>query len=311
MLLSCPLKFGVDADRKYFKRKMKICAKRIVEEYMEDNMKAPYGNKARPALFAPSAFNIYFGENAGYEKNRLVRYQYGSCTGNCSIGLDPRHLTIFPLFPELNDLRNLVRDRCKRHFAERPDVCCDFNQVSIKLYYHGKVLKLHTDLDFDELHLDVIDKNNSQLPMSTVALCTLGDDKVLQFVAFEGGGTGKPVKGTKPVAFTQKNFSCIVLDPSDEYLDCLGKFWKHESFLVDKKQGVCMTLAFRVVKTSAAVYAKNNKLVDKTVPGTGKKRKQFDDGWELIRENHDEYNKKKTETLLHIRNVLGKYYNRE
>ncbi len=287
-LYSCELPWGksYSVAQKRTDKLVKVIVKRIVLNNMIDNMKAPMGNPAQPALFAPSAFNIYFGANVGATTVGCVkRAAYATYSGNASIGLDPRFAILNHIDSEMEELRYLIQNHVMRHYKDSEDpVDCNFNHMSVKVYYNKKRINAHTDIEFNKQHTKPKD-SNSQVPMTPVAIMCLGDEKYLQFIKFEGAGKGKQVTQQRGLTFLQERRKIIVLDPRDEYLDPCGTYWKHRSTLMDADNGVCVSLMFRVVKAELNVRCENNRIVNAKVGGTGAKKRQFDKGWRKIGNN--------------------------
>ena len=91
-----------------FKRILQKSIKTVVDHYIIDNMKSPNSNRAMPALFAPTSFDIYFGMNRQHPTcQTILRTAYATGSGVTSIGLDPRHARINHMFPSLNDLTQI------------------------------------------------------------------------------------------------------------------------------------------------------------------------------------------------------------
>jgi len=98
-------------------------------------------NPAMMALFSPSSFDIYFGDNLLLKGNKMVRTAYAQGSGVNSIGLDPRYAKIHHLFPQLSGLRKLVITAVKQFYADNNEFgifYCEFNHVSVKLCFNDK-----------------------------------------------------------------------------------------------------------------------------------------------------------------------------
>ena len=299
-------------SRQKFNRLLSNSVQKIVANHLKDNMKAPFNNPAKPALFAPSSFNIYFGDNIGtpVKRRQVVRAAYATNSGALSIGLDPRHAKLNYMYPALSDLRDIVREKMKEHYSSSPHINCDFNHVSVKVYFQGKKTKAHTDIEFNWQHTQP-KLGNSQVPSTPVAIVCLGDDKYLKFIEYCGEGKGEKVLDKKSceksITFLQKNRSIIVLDPRDEELNERNTFWKHKSELEDPKNGVSVSLMFRVVQASTLVHSDTGFLVNPKVPGTGVKEKQFDKGWREIKKNGT-YRIRHDTILKEICSALAEHY---
>ena len=299
-----------DAYRYYLHK----CVDIIVNNYIHDNMKAPGSNPAKPALFSPSSFNIYFGKDiCVVEDGSCVRTAYATGSGSSSIGLDPRYAKIEKMFPELEELCSIVNKMVNRHYERQglQHFCCRMNHVSVKVYFQGKRTNEHTDIQFDRRHEAPVE-NNLQIPGTPVGIAMAGDTKYLKFHQYKWNAKGgKDLKGEfvktkRQLNMIQNNNSLIVLDPRDEYLDKTGTyFWKHSSQLKDERNGVAITLMFRCVSGRKLVH-EDGDFVDKTIPGTGRKKKQFDDGWRKLRQNFAAYNCSKEECLLLLQKLANK-----
>jgi hypothetical protein len=310
-------------ERRTFKGLLKSCAKRIIESYIYDNMKAPLWNPAQPALFAPSSFDIYFGENKFRDNELICRPAYGSGSGSSTVGLDPRFARLHAMFPELCDLRELVQKHLERQYKmDNMTMNCKFNQASVKLYYDKKVTRNHCDIAFKAGHKEPT-KNNSQVPGTPVVICVVGDTKMLEFTQYKVREMEKLIttkKGvikkrkawvTQPtgrkVRFVQDNACVILMDGRDEFLSNENTFWKHKSYLVDPQNGVSMSIMFRVVQNTSFVEPVTGLKPNATVGGKGKKEKQFNKGWKEIENDLENYQKRHDTVVGKIRRVLKEY----
>jgi hypothetical protein len=251
-------------------------------------MKAPGSNEASPALLTPSSFDIYFGENISKPSSDVVvRSAYAMGSGQGSIGLDPRHKKFRHIFPKLSQLRDLLKWQVERHYAEQQmDVNCNFNQVSVKIYFNNKKTNIHTDTQFDNNHVAV--ESNSQVPQTPVVIATIGDNKLLTFEEFSRSVCGEKKvvhvsKGTRELKFYQKSGSIFLMDHRDEEINKNGMFWKHSSHLEDGKNGCSISILFRVSQVSAVVIPGVDNLANPVMYGAGKKEQQFNRGWRLMR----------------------------
>ena len=263
---------------------LKECVKEIANKHIEDNMKAPNRNAAKPALLSKPSFNIYFGDNLDKPSiSEVVRSGYATGSGQGTIGLDPRFKTLRHIFPKLSRLRDLMRLQVQRHYEEMGmNVNCEFNHVSVKIYFDGKTTEAHTDISFDDKHRPT--PNNSQLPGTPVVIATIGDNKLLQFHEYFRTDSGNVVKGTRKLTFLQKSGSIILLDHRDEELNNHRMFWKHSSKLVDEKTGCCISLMFRVTQARQTVLPRSGRLSNPVMYGTGVKERQFNAGWKKMKE---------------------------
>lgn len=317
---SCYLRFG--GKHGHGKRQLSLlmstCVDLLLEHYLIDNLKAPNSNAAHSALTqSPTAFDMYFGMNIrSVDKEYVERAAYGIGSGISSLGYDPRNFFINQFFPELVTLNNLVKKRVKEHYMERNYMernfsppCC-FNQVSVKLYYDGKKCHQHTDLNFNRTHTAPT-KNNSQLPGSAVAIVTYGDSKFLEFVRHEVQNSKTSVsKLPAVIRMPQDHLDLILLDPRDEFLGRFNAFWTHRSQLVQPNTGVGMAFMFRVTQMSTVVDHRSGLLQAPKIGGTGKKEKQFDNGWKHIENNWDNYTTSIAATMAKIKEGLAPYINK-
>jgi len=299
-------------ERRTFKRLLKICAQRIVTKYMHDNMKSPGSNPAKSAFLTPSSFDVYFGANTCVTicdgEIIAIRTAYAIGAGTGSIGLDPRHHAIHHIFPELEWLCRLVKEKVEAHYElQRHNTNCDFNQVSVKVYFNNKKTRRHTDIHFRPGHIEPA-KSNSQKPNTPVAIAVIGDPKLLKFHQYRLSSDGDSSPTGRTVTFVQGNGSLLVMDPRDEILSATNHYWQHESHLVDGNNDVAISLLFRVVQVEKKVHATTGKFVNPIVGGTGKKERQFDIGWRHIEENRQEHEKKIQEIRKKIVNKLSVYF---
>jgi hypothetical protein len=300
------------AIRRLFKSLLKRSVYRIVHHHIYDNMKAPLGNKAKPALFGPSSFDIYFGDNVRkkeeYTETTTERTAYATGSGASSIGLDPRYARVQHLFPELSKVRDIVQKTVQHHYRSQSKTFDrEFNHVSVKLYFNRKVTRYHTDIEFTRGHLKPKD-NNSQVPGTPVAIATVGDTKYLDFQRFVIDADGKSTEDNKTLRFYQFSGSLLLLDSRDEFLNNEGKFWKHRSGLLNGDNDVSIALMFRVVKATTEVECETGMLRDKKIGGTGKKEAQFDAGWKHYLEiNKEDYEKECAAIREKINNKFRKY----
>jgi hypothetical protein len=120
------------------------------------------------------------------------------------------------------------------------DVNCNFNQVSVKIYFNNKRTNIHTNTHFDNNHVAVESNNhvavesNLQVPQTPVVIATIGKDKLLTFEEFSRDFCGENrvihVKGTRELKFYQKSGSTFLMNHWDEELNKNGMFWKHFPF---------------------------------------------------------------------------------
>lgn len=257
--------------------------KAIIDDYLYDNLKSPNSNPAQPALLTKkTSVDFYFGDNCGQRDDGLVdRWSYATGAGVQSVGLDPRKKRLYQIFPALSKMRHYVKLQAERYCHEKGlSYNCDFTHVSVKVYYNEKATPEHTDITFNHNHTEP-KNNNSQMPGTPVVICTLGDLKLLQFNENFVDEDGNKSKGNRAMKFYQKSGTFIFLDPRDEELDNEGRFWSHFSKLVDTKDGCCVALMFRVSNDTQAIDPSTNLDPSADVWGTGVKKGQFEDGYEM------------------------------
>ena len=95
---------------------------------------------------------------------------------------------------------------------------------------------------------------------------------------------GKVTSAVQPrtvLRLEQKHLAVILLDPRDEILNRF-QFWMHRSRLEDPNNGVCMSFMFRVACKRAIVCPTSGLLRNPLIGGTGKKKEQFDVGWNNV-----------------------------
>ena len=270
---------GHAAERRQFNRLLQNCIWTIVDDYIVDNLKAPHCNKPRSALMVPASFDTYFGDNIEKHNNKSVkRFAYAQGSGVRSIGLDPEHAKVHHIFPDLSSLRDIIKNVLVRYYGERGErdlFDCDINFVSGKGYWNKKKTNLHTDIEFDKWHRPR--SNNSQKPNTPVVIVSFGDPKILQFIRYEGLGSGKPVDGVLDLKFLQTCGKIIILDPRDEQWDEKMRWWKHRSELADQNDGVCITLMFRVVKAEVEVQPEDARVVNTEVVVDLDRKRRFEE----------------------------------
>ena len=86
-------------------------------------------------MFVPSSFDFYFGDNVSHDNDSVKRTACAQGSGVRSVGLDPKFAKVHQMFPELSELRDMVKDVLKTHYAERGEdgiFDCEINHVSGK-----------------------------------------------------------------------------------------------------------------------------------------------------------------------------------
>jgi len=263
-------------QRKRFKDLLQKCVWEIVNKYTIDNVKCSMANPAMMALFSPSSFDIYFGDNLLLKGNKMVRTAYAQGSGVNSIGLDPRYAKIHHIFPQLSDLRKMVIAAVKQFYADNNEFgifYCEFNHVSVKLYFNDKKTGWHVDVTQDKA-TGKAKENNSQMPNTPVAIVSFGDAKVLEFMKRYSRHT--KVSPEEVLRFFQTTGTVVILDPRDEEYDEKLAHWMHRSYMLDKENGVSMTLMFRVVQKVITVKPATATVVDGKVGGEGTKKRKMD-----------------------------------
>ena len=273
---------------------------------IEDVLKSPGSCPADPAFLVPSSLNIYYGRNvrASHDKHYVERTAYALGTGTSSIGIYPKQWRLHHMFPDMERLCEIVRKVVKESY---PDLDCDFNQCSIKLYFDGKVTNDHTDINFSDDHSEPHpNKLNSQKPNTPVAICTIGDNKLYRLRRYTGRGKGSPADKCKDIVMLQKNHSLLAAHPGDECLNTWSdtyKFWlKHSAKMVDEG-GIAMSVIFRVTRVTALVDSRTNKMINPKVSGP-RKPIQFEKGVKTYNKKYEEANKIPGEILERIRKSL-------
>lgn len=308
---SCRLQWDSQhiAERKEKTVLLRKCVKIILEEHVEDNMKAPRNNKAKSALLSKVSFDIYFGDNIEIHDAVVIRTAYGTGSGQSSIGLDPRHKKYRQIFPLLSRLRDLMRLQVERYYNSKyVKMNCCFNFVSVKVYVNGMKTPIHTDVELDK-ETWLPKNNNSQIPGTPVAIATIGNDKVLRFIQFKAGAFNNEIRGDRVLNFVQRSGDTILLDPRDEQLNNRREFWKHEAEMVEPNSGCSVSLMFRVVGARQHVSPWDSKIPNVVVYGTGLKEQQFDDGWKKLQNPkwRKEYEEKVSEIRRKMEEMVAKY----
>lgn len=256
-------------------RLLKQVAYTIYTQFFQDDLKAPLNNPPKPALFQPASFNVYFGVNEDEETDgsgeviRYCRTAYGMGTGQQSIRINPKTLRIYPMFASLTELMGIATELVKNDPQWRKVMRGrSFNFAAAKAYYAYQsdrkkkevVVKdtgWHTDVTTDDDGMPCSD--NSQVPMTPVAIFTFGDLKNLWFQQCYSRDIPKP---NTLFNIPQENGSLFILDGKDEIPDKNGLHWRHMSNMPAGNGGVTMSFMFRVVQMRTWVYAKDHTLVN-------------------------------------------------
>lgn len=242
----------------------------------KDELKAPYDTNCKPASISKPSNNYYFGQDLqkSDDTNNVQRAAYAVGSGTSSIGLDPRDIRINGFFPKLIDLMKAVSKVVRQESDWKHAY---FNFVSVKVYYNfkdknGRLVQKdtnwHVDVTLDKKGRPM--KNNSQLPISPVAILTYGDNKSLFFRRHTVTGVGDD---SSIFEIPQSSGSMFLLDGRDELLDDDNKVWRHCSGPSD---GVTFSFMFRNVQKMMEVNHGTGKLVN--INMTDKKKRLFDKG---------------------------------
>lgn len=279
----------------------------MMDHYLRDELKSPFGCNAKPAFVSKPSVNLYFGMNVqGNNVDDFVmeRTAYAVGTGINSIGLDPRTLRINPFFPRLVDLtksiQNLVRE--KTIYKE-----FEVNFVSVKVYYWFRDKNSQWVKKDTNWHCDVtLDKNgrpchnNSQVPGSPVGILTFGAPKKLYL---RKGRSKTDFDPETLIEIPQNSGSFFLLDGRDEVLDENGKRWAHKSSSVQTPTGVTFSLMFRQVQKRITV-SKFTGCITSAKVGP-KKLLQLERGKKTM--NTEYYKKEHAAINRKIRNVFSQY----
>ena len=200
-------------------------------------------------------------------------------SGAQSIGLDPRTNQLRPFFPELVDLMRCVTKSVREKTCWKN---AHFNFVSVKqhcTFYNENGKRVEKDAKW-HVHValnknGVPMANNSQLPLSPVAILTHGDSKSLFFVRHRSSGKTDFEANTLFEA-PQEMGSIFLLDGRDELLDELNQVWRHCSgpsggalFLS------CFGMSRKQVRHCAAREFPPMSTCLKRVEGCSRKRRNF------------------------------------
>jgi len=129
-------------------------------------------------------------------------------------------------------------DAVKQFYADRNEFgffYCQFNHVSVKLYFDNNKMGFHMDVTHD-CKTGKAKANNSQQTKTPVAIVSFGDVKMLEFMKHYSDGA--KVLSTELWQFLQTSGKMIILDPRDEEFDSKIAHWMHRSQMIDKKTSV-------------------------------------------------------------------------
>ncbi|CAB9516343.1 hypothetical protein SEMRO_776_G200890.1 [Seminavis robusta] len=275
-----------DKQKKEWNRLLTACASHAMQFYCRGDssgetvariIKAPCYQNYNPAALSRPATDMYFGMDIKATINKeaseatatILRTAYAMGSGSMSLGYDQRGFKIYPWSEPFAALVAFANDQILETHPEWNQKEYRFNHVSCKIYHkfensqgqcQAKRIRQHRDLEFSNFKPKV---NNSQLPGSPVIIGTVGDRKFLGFRKYRSiWGTKKNRKGEKVEGWVereipssrffieQKNGSCFLLHPHDEYYRSHQKtFWKHESWMQDPNS-VCISFMLRLFKDS-------------------------------------------------------------
>ena len=310
-LHSTVLRFGVDGkgQQAKFRKYLASTVEGILEGYLEDVLRSPMNNPAKSGLLSIRAsHNIYFGLNdcSTEDENVLKRTAYGLGSAKTSNGYDMRKHKIHYMFPDMQDLSEIISKRTKEHYANTgmPDVNCSFNSCTVKVYVNKQKTSWHTDTHYHPGHVKPV-ANNSQKPGTPVAIVVFGDPKWLRMRQCEINekGTQCWVQPYLEADFHQEHGMLMILDPRDEELKN-GIFWRHCAQL-ENSRGISISCMFRVVQKTVEVKCTDGQLHE--VPNIGNKDAEFNKGQDELNKNKAEYEGKIRERIKHIKTILAKY----
>ena len=295
-------------DRRRVTILLNKCMREIGKKYVHHvDMKAPTGCPAAPASFTPSSFNIYFGRNLKKDTatGAIERTAYATGSGFGSIGLDPRTMKLFHMFPELDEMAKLMTDLMNKDpDFEQQMGGRSFDVVSVKGYWDGKETNWHQDI---QLKADgTPEESNSQIPGTPVAIVTYGDPKNLWFGIRHHPpfGVKVPIKDTV-LRLQQLHGSVSVLDGRDEKLRSDGTTVIHKSDRkYQKPNGVTFSLLFRCSAASVWVHPTEHTLINPPPMGPDRQAK-FDEAAAIMKT--EEYKTAQAALLEKIANMITDY----
>jgi len=112
------------------------------------------------------------------------------------------------------------------------------------------------------------------MPNTPAAIVSFGDAKVLEFMKRCSRHT--KVAPEEVLRFFKTAGTVAMLDPRDEEHDDKLAHWMHRSHMLDKENGVSMTLMFRVVQKAIAVNPAAAAAVGGKAGGEGTKKRKMD-----------------------------------
>jgi hypothetical protein len=233
-------------------------ATKLVWDLAQDDLKAPMGCAARPAMFSPAALNFHFGDNIKGVSG-MERTAYGLGSGALTCGLNPDTMKIHPMPPELVVLRNEATkilssksEKWKKVLTENPLNFCNVKHYYSYRHRNGKLVKKrigwHGDCSYNRNTKKPL-SNNSQVPGSLTVLLTFGAPKNLWF---RRQRTKKDYDPNSLLHFQQKSGSLFCLDGRDEKVSNDGYSWVHCSDMAEQ-DGITFTFAFHCVQRSLEV----------------------------------------------------------
>lgn len=312
LLHSEMVRFGRDdrQDKYALKKLVKECAGIIHKDYFKDDLKMPLNNPAQSAMMANASLNIYFGVDLEHQPDNVIRRTaYGVGSGTSSIGLNPKTMCVYRVFNKLNRLMDLATRWVHQDPVRKQAMSGrSFNFCSVKVYYttvdekgknHVKDTNWHSDVTFDQNGKP--HENNSQVPGSPVAICTFGDDKLLEFRRHE---TKEIFEKESYIYLGQTNGSFFVLDGRDEKPSGRVRWW-HRSRMANRTdaEAVCFSFMFRLVQKDVRVHKVTNTLVDPHIQD--KWRNSERDEKKIFGRKH--YKENRMEIDRKVQAVLDKY----
>jgi hypothetical protein len=263
----------VGESRRTIKRILHKCAKEIHRNYFRDDLKAPMGNKAKPAFLSKPSVNVYFGTNLEDKGTTMQRASYGFGSGRGSIGLNPLTMRIHPLFEEMLKLMDHTTRIVRRNPRWNKQMGMHhFNTCSVKIYYKfrdcngklvGKTTSWHVDVTTDPSTGNA-KSDNSQVPGTPVATVTFGASKdlIMKRWGWMGSDGKLDFDPGSEITFRQHNGFVFVLDGEDERCGKEeGLHWMHMSKLDNSSpEDVTFSFSMRAVQMSTEVKKSNSML---------------------------------------------------
>jgi len=281
-LRSRHLEHGNDKNKREIEQLPKEATKQVLTDHFEDHLKLPGGSgKAHSAKTAHPSFNIYFGRNAGEERNGVVeRCAHGTGTGTSTIGLDPHTMRFnhcLPAFDRILDkIPGVKKEEKKAVTVASAKLHCAVGK-GVKAR-RAKSTGRHTDVLFDSR--DKPSKGNSQVPGSPVVMCTFGGRKHLHFTQ---GECKSRIREGVEFPFVQNDNCGFHLDGADENPNDEKLRWLHRSKMhPDNRKGMVISSMFRQVRSVVKVNVK-----DGTLAHSGEDKRVFSSVRQTHQNNDD------------------------